>query len=124
MPVLAGDVIARIVGYAIVTLGFVLAFEALGFSLGPMGSLLIIVIVLGAGSAYAGSSLAAASSGWMIPVLPVLELMGLSMVASLWYRIRVEKSETHRTRKALEKYSMNASRETSRFGTEKGLCYV
>ena len=49
MPVLAGDVIARIVGYGIVTLGLVLAFEALGFSLGPVGSLLLVVMTLGAG---------------------------------------------------------------------------
>ncbi|MGI9623014.1 MAG: mechanosensitive ion channel family protein [Acidimicrobiales bacterium] len=46
MPVLAGDVIARMVGYGIVTLGIVLAFEALGFSLGPVGALLLVVIVL------------------------------------------------------------------------------
>ncbi len=46
MPELAGDVIARIVGYTIVLFGVVIALEALGFSLGPVGSLLVIVTVV------------------------------------------------------------------------------
>ncbi len=46
MPLLAGDVIARIVSYAILTLGLVAALEALGFSFGLFGSVLILVIVL------------------------------------------------------------------------------
>ncbi|MFV2039326.1 MAG: mechanosensitive ion channel family protein [Acidimicrobiales bacterium] len=46
LPVLAGDVIARIVSYTILLLGLVLALEALGFSLGPVGSLFVIVIVM------------------------------------------------------------------------------
>jgi len=46
MPVLAGDVIARIVSYLILTLGVVLALEALGFSFGLVGSVLLLVIVL------------------------------------------------------------------------------
>jgi small conductance mechanosensitive channel len=46
MPLLSGDVIARIVSYTILTLGLVLALEALGFSFGLVGSVLLLVIVL------------------------------------------------------------------------------
>lgn len=46
MPVLAGDVIARIVAYAILTLAVSVALEALGVSFGLIGSVLLLVIVL------------------------------------------------------------------------------
>jgi small conductance mechanosensitive channel len=46
MPVLAGDVVAKIVSYVIMTFGVVFALEALGFSLGLLGSLLLLLIVL------------------------------------------------------------------------------
>jgi small conductance mechanosensitive channel len=45
MPEMASDIIARLVGYLILILGLVVALEALGFSLGPVGSLLIIVVI-------------------------------------------------------------------------------
>jgi small conductance mechanosensitive channel len=45
MPELAGDVITRIVGYVILTFGLVLALEAVGFSLGLVGTLLLLAIV-------------------------------------------------------------------------------
>lgn len=45
-----------------------------------------------------------ANQNWMIPVLSVLELAGLSMVASLWFQITRAKDETGRTLKALKKY--------------------
>ena len=46
MPVLSGDVIARMVSYTIILLGVVIALEALGFSLGPVGAILLVVIVV------------------------------------------------------------------------------
>jgi small conductance mechanosensitive channel len=46
MPLLAGDVIARIVSYVILTLGAVVALEALGISFGLLGSALLLLIVL------------------------------------------------------------------------------
>jgi small-conductance mechanosensitive channel len=46
MPLLSGDVIARIISYTILTFGLVLALEALGFSFGLVGSVLLLVIVL------------------------------------------------------------------------------
>lgn len=46
MPVLAGDVVAKIASYVIMTFGLVLALEALGFSLGLLGSLLLLLILL------------------------------------------------------------------------------
>ena len=46
MPILAGDVIARIASYVILTFGAVFALEALGFSFGLLGSLLLLLIVL------------------------------------------------------------------------------
>ncbi len=46
MPVMAGDVIARIVGYVAVVLGLVVALEALGFSLGPVGSIILVAIIV------------------------------------------------------------------------------
>jgi small conductance mechanosensitive channel len=46
MPLLAGDVIARIVSYVILTFGVVFALEALGFSFGLLGSMLLLLIVL------------------------------------------------------------------------------
>jgi small conductance mechanosensitive channel len=46
MPVLAGDVIARIVSYVILTLGVVMALEALGFSFGLVGSVFLLLIIL------------------------------------------------------------------------------
>lgn len=46
MPELAGDVIARIISYGIMLLGAVVALEALGFSVGPVGSLLLIVTIV------------------------------------------------------------------------------
>jgi small conductance mechanosensitive channel len=46
MPVLAGDVVAKIVSYVIMTFGVVFALEALGFSLGLLGSLLLLLIVM------------------------------------------------------------------------------
>jgi len=46
MPLLAGDVIARIVSYVILTLGLVVGLEAIGFSFGLVGSVLLLVIVL------------------------------------------------------------------------------
>jgi len=45
VPALAGDMIAKIVGYFIIALGLVLALEALGFSLGPLGSLLLLAML-------------------------------------------------------------------------------
>ena len=45
LPEMAGDLIARIVGYVIGFLGLVVAIEALGFSLGPVGSIIILVVV-------------------------------------------------------------------------------
>lgn len=44
MPVLAGDVVAKIASYVIMTFGVVFALEALGFSLGLLGSLLLLLI--------------------------------------------------------------------------------
>jgi small-conductance mechanosensitive channel len=44
MPVLAADVIARIVSYVILTLGVVMALEALGFSFGLLGSVFMLLI--------------------------------------------------------------------------------
>lgn len=46
MPILAGDVVAKIASYVIITFGVVFALEALGFSLGLLGSLLLLLIVL------------------------------------------------------------------------------
>ncbi len=46
IPVMAGDIIARIVQYVIMTLGLVLALEALGFSFGLVGSMILLVMVL------------------------------------------------------------------------------
>jgi small conductance mechanosensitive channel len=46
MPLLAGDVIAKIVSYVILTLGGVVALEALGISFGLVGSALLLLIVL------------------------------------------------------------------------------
>lgn len=46
MPILAGDVIARIVSYVILTFGAVFALEALGFSFGLLGSMLLLLIVM------------------------------------------------------------------------------
>jgi small-conductance mechanosensitive channel len=46
MPVMAGDVISRIVGYLIMLLGIVVGMEALGFSLGPVGGLLVIIVIV------------------------------------------------------------------------------
>jgi small conductance mechanosensitive channel len=46
MPVLAGDVIARIVSYVILTFGVVIALEALGFSFGLVGSVFLLFIIL------------------------------------------------------------------------------
>jgi small conductance mechanosensitive channel len=46
VPVLAGDVVAKIASYVIMTFGVVFALEALGFSLGLLGSLLLLLIVL------------------------------------------------------------------------------
>ncbi len=46
MPVLAGDVVAKIASYVIMTFGLVFALEALGFSLGLLGSLLLLLILL------------------------------------------------------------------------------
>ncbi len=46
MPVLAADVIARIVSYVILTLGVVMALEALGFSFGLFGSVFMLLIIL------------------------------------------------------------------------------
>lgn len=46
MPVLAGDVVAKIASYVIMAFGLVLALEALGFSLGLLGSLLLLLILL------------------------------------------------------------------------------
>ena len=45
LPDMAGDLISRIVGYIIGFLGLVVAIEALGFSLGPVGSIIILVAV-------------------------------------------------------------------------------
>lgn len=45
MPMMAGDIIARIVGYVILLIGFVIALEALGFSLGPLGSLVVVLVI-------------------------------------------------------------------------------
>lgn len=45
LPDMAGDIIARIVGYVILLLGVVVGLEALGFSLGPVGSIIILVVV-------------------------------------------------------------------------------
>lgn len=45
MPVQAADVIARIVSYMILLFGLVVAMEALGFSLGPVASILLIVVI-------------------------------------------------------------------------------
>lgn len=46
MPILAGDVIARIVGYAIFTLAISVALEAIGVSFGLIGSVLLLVVVM------------------------------------------------------------------------------
>jgi small conductance mechanosensitive channel len=46
MPLLAGDVIARIVSYVILTFGIVVALEALGISFGLVGSALLLLMVL------------------------------------------------------------------------------
>jgi small conductance mechanosensitive channel len=46
VPILAGDVVAKIASYVIMTFGVVFALEALGFSLGLLGSLLLLLIVL------------------------------------------------------------------------------
>jgi len=46
MPILAGDVIARIVSYAILTLAVSVALEALGVSFGLIGSVLLLIVVL------------------------------------------------------------------------------
>lgn len=46
MPVMAGEIIARIVGYLILLLGLVVALEALGFSLGPVGSILLLIVIV------------------------------------------------------------------------------
>lgn len=46
MPLLAGDVIARIVSYIILTLGAAMALEALGFTFGLFGSVFLVLIVL------------------------------------------------------------------------------
>lgn len=45
IPTMAGDVIARIAQYVIITLGIVLALEALGFAFGLFGSLVILLVV-------------------------------------------------------------------------------
>ena len=45
LPDEASDLIARIVGYLIVSFGLVLALEALGFSLGLVGTLFLVVII-------------------------------------------------------------------------------
>lgn len=45
MPEQAGSIISRGVGYIILTFGLVLALEALGFSLGPVGTLLLLVFI-------------------------------------------------------------------------------
>ncbi|MCP3910077.1 MAG: mechanosensitive ion channel family protein [Actinomycetia bacterium] len=46
VPVMAGNVIARIVSYIILTMGLVVALEALGFSSGLVGSMLLLVIIV------------------------------------------------------------------------------
>ena len=46
MPLLAADVIARIVSYVIITFGIVMALEALGFSFGLVGSVFLLLIIL------------------------------------------------------------------------------
>jgi small-conductance mechanosensitive channel len=46
MPVMAADIIARIVGYLILLLGLVVALEALGFSLGPVGSIILLIVIV------------------------------------------------------------------------------
>ncbi|MDH5237806.1 MAG: hypothetical protein OEW85_09365, partial [Acidimicrobiia bacterium] len=45
-PVMAADVLARITSHLILVLGVVVSLEGLGFSLGPVGSLLLIVVVV------------------------------------------------------------------------------
>ncbi len=62
-PADAARIIARVVGYVIVLLGTVVALEALGFSLGPLGGLLLVLIVIAALSAK-----------------PLLEDVGASMI--------------------------------------------
>jgi small-conductance mechanosensitive channel len=46
MPTGAGVMIARFVGYVIALIGLFVAIEALGFSWGPLGSLLILTLVV------------------------------------------------------------------------------
>ena len=46
LPEMAGEVIARVVGYFILVLGIVMGMEALGFSLGPVGSILLLVVIV------------------------------------------------------------------------------
>ena len=46
MPLLAADVIARIVSSVIITFGIVMALEALGFSFGLVGSVFLLLIIL------------------------------------------------------------------------------
>jgi small-conductance mechanosensitive channel len=45
LPIMAGEILSRIVGYFIAVLGLVVGLEALGFSLGPVGSLIILVVI-------------------------------------------------------------------------------
>lgn len=45
LPEMAGDIVSRIVGYVIGVLGLVVGLEAMGFSLGPVGSLIILVVI-------------------------------------------------------------------------------
>ena len=45
LPDMAGDIVARVTGYVILLLGLVVALEALGFSLGPVGSIIILVAI-------------------------------------------------------------------------------
>ena len=40
----------------------------------------------------------------MIPVLPVIELMGIGLIGMLWYQIAYARSETGRILKSLKKY--------------------
>ncbi|MDF1657674.1 MAG: adenylate/guanylate cyclase domain-containing protein [Verrucomicrobiales bacterium] len=45
-----------------------------------------------------------AKGDWMIPVLPVVEMLALSMIGSLWFQIAQARDETGRTLRALKKY--------------------
>lgn len=66
IPIMAADVIGRVVQYVLLTLGFVVALELLGFSSGLMGGVILLLLVL-----------------VVLAVRPLLQDLGAGMIIQL-----------------------------------------